>query len=117
MQTLTGNLSAAGALTKDMSPIFVTNDSYCAPTWYEIAEVQDGDNANKTLSKDDIAKVLTFDKLTGIINVTDTTNPVRWHIFLRAWGKDNMTSATTLTQNVYLNLYNPPPAVVIPPVF
>ena len=75
-----------------MSYAFETNSTYCAPTSYTIAEVKDGDNANKTLSAADIAKVFTLDKLTGIINVTDTTNTVRWHIFLSAWGKNNMTS-------------------------
>lgn len=101
-----------------MSLAFTTNDTLNCPAFeYFIDKVTDGNDANKSLNATDYLKVVTIDQFTGEISVIDTTNAVKWHIFLSASGQDGVKSGTATVQNVYLHLYDPPPAEVFPAEF
>jgi hypothetical protein len=67
--------------------------------------------------KADYANVIKINKATGLFKVGDTKNALKWYIYLFATGKDGVDSGKSSVPNVYLHLYDPPPAKVYPPEF
>jgi len=81
-----------------MSVAFTSNDTRsCPPEAYYIDHVTDGNASNATVDEADWSKVITINKTSGILSVTDTTHAVLWHIFLTASGKDGTTSGRSKT--------------------
>jgi hypothetical protein len=65
----------------------------------------------------DYADVIKINEATGLFEVVDTKNSLKWYIYLFATGKDGVDSGISKVPNVYLHLYDPPPAKVYPPEF
>ena len=80
-------------------------------------EVKDGNDGNKTVDSGVWGKVFLLETNTGWLNITDNSTAVTFYIYLAATGKDGMNSSKSATQNVVIHLYDPPPAIVIPPEF
>lgn len=96
MQTLTGNLSDPGQLAMHMDVAFKSNDTVnCPPDRYYIDRVTDGNDANNTIEEADYLKVINIGETTGWVNITDTSKPLKWFVYLTASGKDGVVSGSS----------------------
>ena len=77
----------------------------------------DGDDANSTLEETVWSARMMINETTGAFNVTDHETPIKWYVYLYATGKDGVDSGNASVPNVYVHLYDPPPAEVFPPEF